>query len=42
MAGDVDLALRQIAAEHGGMDPAGAKRFLAQLVKSGRYRRDVY
>jgi sulfite reductase (NADPH) flavoprotein alpha-component len=42
MAGDVDLALRQVAATHGGMDAAGAKRYLADLAKQGRYQRDVY
>jgi sulfite reductase (NADPH) flavoprotein alpha-component len=42
MAGDVDLALRQIAATHGGMDAAGAKRFLSDLARQGRYQRDVY
>ena len=42
MAGDVDLALRQVAAAEGGMDAAGAKRYFADLAKEGRYRRDVY
>ncbi len=42
MAGDVDLALKQIAVAHGGMDAAGAKRFFADLAKAGRYQRDVY
>lgn len=42
MAGDVDLALRQVAAAEGGMDAAGAKKYLADLVRAGRYRRDVY
>ncbi len=42
MAGDVDLALGPIAATHGGMDSAGAKRYLADLAKQGRYQRDVY
>ena len=42
MAGDVDSALRQIAASEGGMDVAGAKRYLADLAKQGRYQRDVY
>jgi sulfite reductase (NADPH) flavoprotein alpha-component len=42
MAGDVDLALKQIAAAEGGMDSAGAKRYFADLAKAGRYQRDVY
>jgi len=42
MAGDVDLALQQIAITQGGMDGAAAKRFLVDLAKAGRYQRDVY
>src|SRR5438093_771043 len=42
MAGDVDLALQQIAITQGGMDGAAAKRFLVELAKAGRYQRDVY
>jgi sulfite reductase (NADPH) flavoprotein alpha-component len=42
MAGDVDLALKQIAVTQGGMDAAGAKRYFADLAKAGRYQRDVY
>jgi len=42
MAGDVDLALQQIAATHGGMDAAAAKRYLCDLAREGRYQRDVY
>ena len=42
MAGDVDLALQQIAATQGGMDAAAAKRYLADLARAGRYQRDVY
>jgi len=42
MAGDVDLALQQIAVTQGGMDSAAARRFLAELAKGGRYQRDVY
>jgi sulfite reductase (NADPH) flavoprotein alpha-component len=42
MAGDVDLALQQIAVAQGGMDAAAAKRWLAELAKAGRYQRDVY
>jgi sulfite reductase (NADPH) flavoprotein alpha-component len=42
MAGDVDVALRQIAVSEGGMDSAAAKRFVTHLAKEGRYQRDVY
>jgi sulfite reductase (NADPH) flavoprotein alpha-component len=42
MAGDVDLALQQIAVTQGGMDAASAKRYLADLARTGRYQRDVY
>ena len=42
MAGDVDLALKQIAANEGGMDAAGAKKYFADLARAGRYQRDVY
>jgi sulfite reductase (NADPH) flavoprotein alpha-component len=42
MAGDVDLALHQIAVTQGGMDAAAAKRYLADLARDKRYLRDVY
>jgi sulfite reductase (NADPH) flavoprotein alpha-component len=42
MAGDVDLALRQIAVTQGGMDAAAARRYVSELAKAGRYLRDVY
>lgn len=42
MAGDVDMTLQQIAVAQGGMDAAGARRWLAGLAHEGRYRRDVY
>jgi sulfite reductase (NADPH) flavoprotein alpha-component len=42
MAGDVDLALKEIAAKEGGMDAAASKRFFTELAKAGRYQRDVY
>ena len=42
MAGDVDLALQQIAVAEGGMDAAAARRYLTDLAKAGRYQRDVY
>ena len=42
MAKDVETALIAIAAEHGGMDEAAAKSFLAKLKAEGRYQADVY
>jgi sulfite reductase (NADPH) flavoprotein alpha-component len=42
MAKDVDAALHQIAAEHGGMDAAQAAEYVKQMKKDKRYQRDVY
>ncbi len=42
MAGDVDLALQQIAVTQGRMDAAAAKRYFADLTRGGRYLCDVY
>jgi len=42
MAGDVDLALQQIAVTQGRMDAASAKRYFADLARDCRYQRDVY
>ena len=42
MAGDVDLALQQIAVTQGGMDAAAAKRYVGDLARAGRYQRDIY
>jgi sulfite reductase (NADPH) flavoprotein alpha-component len=42
MAADVDKALRQIIAEHGAMAAADADKYVAALVRAGRYQRDVY
>lgn len=42
MARDVDMALAFIVAKQGGMESGKAKAYLAELAKSGRYRRDVY
>ena len=42
MAADVDKALRQVIAEHGGMSAADADKYVANLVRAGRYQRDVY
>lgn len=42
MAKDVDKALHEIVAVHGGLGPDGAKEYVRSLRKSGRYLRDVY
>ena len=42
MAGDVELALQQIAVTQGGMDAPAAKRYLAERARAGLYQRDVY
>jgi sulfite reductase (NADPH) flavoprotein alpha-component len=42
MAADVDKALRQLIATHGDLSPEAADQFVADLVRSGRYQRDVY
>ena len=42
MAGDVDLALQQIAVTQGAMGTENAKRYFADLAREGRYQRDVY
>ncbi len=42
MAKDVDLALRRIVAEHGGMKPDAAEDYIAQMREDRRYLRDVY
>jgi sulfite reductase (NADPH) flavoprotein alpha-component len=42
MAADVDRALHRVVAHHGGMDEAGARTYVADLIKSGRYLKDVY
>jgi sulfite reductase (NADPH) flavoprotein alpha-component len=42
MAKDVDVALHEIVAEQGKMDPAAAVEFVKQLKKDKRYQRDVY
>ena len=42
MAKDVETALGAIAIEHGGMDEAGAKAYIAKLKADGRYQADVY
>ncbi|MGW0420599.1 molybdopterin-dependent oxidoreductase [Streptomyces sp. NPDC003015] len=42
MAKDVDRALRDIAALHGGLDQAGAAAYVKQLAAEKRYVRDIY
>ncbi|GAA2014427.1 bifunctional nitrate reductase/sulfite reductase flavoprotein subunit alpha [Catenulispora yoronensis] len=42
MARDVDLALHEIAAQHGGMDAEAASAYVKQLAAEKRYVRDVY
>jgi sulfite reductase (NADPH) flavoprotein alpha-component len=42
MAKDVEAALVDIVAEHGGCSPADAKAFVAELKAKGRYQADVY
>ena len=42
MATDVDSTLKDIIAEHGKMSEQAAKDYLAVMVKSGRYQKDVY
>jgi len=42
MAKDVERALVEVIAEHGGRTPAEAVSFLGELKKLGRYQTDVY
>ncbi|TWT31079.1 Sulfite reductase [NADPH] flavoprotein alpha-component [Posidoniimonas corsicana] len=42
MAVDVDRALHDVIAEHGGMSDEAAKLYVATLKDEGRYVRDVY
>lgn len=42
MAKDVDVALLDIVAQQGGMDPAAAAEYVKQMRKDRRYQRDVY
>ena len=42
MARDVEAALLDVIATHGGHDADGAKDYLSQLQQQGRYARDVY
>jgi sulfite reductase (NADPH) flavoprotein alpha-component len=42
MAKDVETALTEIVAAHGGRAPAEAAKFIAELKATGRYQADVY
>lgn len=42
MAKDVDLALHDIVAQHGGMDLPAATNYVKTMKKEKRYQRDVY
>ncbi len=42
MAKDVERALVDIAAQHGGLSTDAAVSFVASLRKAGRYQADVY
>jgi sulfite reductase (NADPH) flavoprotein alpha-component len=42
MAKDVETALAEVAVDHGHMNAAGAKDFIAELKAAGRYQADVY
>ena len=42
MAKDVDQALRDIAAVHGGLDETESAAYVKQLAADKRYVRDVY
>ncbi|MGE4436344.1 molybdopterin-dependent oxidoreductase [Achromobacter sp.] len=42
MARDVDAMLRQVVAEHGGMDADAAAAYVARMAADKRYVRDVY
>jgi sulfite reductase (NADPH) flavoprotein alpha-component len=42
MAKDVDLALHDVIAQHGGMTPEQAVDYVKQMKKDKRYQRDVY
>lgn len=42
MARDVEAALQQVVAEHGGMSTEQASEYVTALGRAKRYRRDVY
>jgi sulfite reductase (NADPH) flavoprotein alpha-component len=42
MAKDVDAALHEVVARHGGMDADDAADYVATMRREKRYVRDVY
>ena len=42
MAKDADVALHDVVAQQGGMDPAAAAEYVKLMKKEKRYQRDVY
>lgn len=42
MAADVEHALAEVVATHGGMTKEDAARYLKEMTRAGRYQRDVY
>ena len=42
MARDVDAALHEVIACHGGRTPEQAAEYVSRLKEAGRYQRDVY
>jgi sulfite reductase (NADPH) flavoprotein alpha-component len=42
MAKDVDRALQDIVARHGGLDGPAARDYMARMTREKRYLRDVY
>ena len=42
MASDVEHALAEVVATHGGKSREEAAGFLKELARLGRYQRDVY
>jgi sulfite reductase (NADPH) flavoprotein alpha-component len=42
MSREVEAALLEVLAQHAGTDEAGAKKWLEELKKEGRYEKDVY
>jgi sulfite reductase (NADPH) flavoprotein alpha-component len=42
MARDVDAALKELVAQHGGMSEEKAHEYVSRLTRDKRYARDVY
>jgi len=42
MGKDVEVALKEVVAHHGRMDALAADAFVKQMLRDGRYQRDVY